>query len=47
MGSLEEVEAELRSLERSGVTRVYLQHPDLEDFRSIKLLGELAGRLAT
>jgi F420-dependent oxidoreductase-like protein len=46
VGSFDEVESSLRALESAGVTRIYSQHPDRRDFRSIELLGELAARLA-
>ncbi len=43
-GSLDEVESSLRDLEDAGVKRIYSQHPDRHDFKSIELLGELAAR---
>ncbi len=45
VGSVEEVESSLRSLERAGVTKIYVQHPQLQDVRSVELVGQLAGRL--
>ena len=39
-GVLGEVEAALRGLEAAGITRIYSQHPDRDDFDSIQLLGE-------
>jgi F420-dependent oxidoreductase-like protein len=44
-GVPERVESTLRGLEAAGVKRIYSQHPDREDIRSIQLLGELAARL--
>jgi alkanesulfonate monooxygenase SsuD/methylene tetrahydromethanopterin reductase-like flavin-dependent oxidoreductase (luciferase family) len=44
-GSLEDVESSLRALESAGVTKIYVQHPDLQDLRSIELLGQLGARL--
>jgi F420-dependent oxidoreductase-like protein len=45
VGSLGDLEPGLRTLERAGVTKIYVQHPDLQDFRSVDLLGQLAARL--
>jgi len=45
-GSLDEIESSLRGLESAGVMRIYSQHPDRGDLRSIELLGELSARIA-
>jgi F420-dependent oxidoreductase-like protein len=47
VGTIDEVATALGGLEAAGVTRVYVQHPDRQDFASIELLGELARRLGT
>ena len=45
VGSLEDMESVLRTLESAGVAKIYVQHPNLGDLRSIELLGQLAARL--
>ncbi len=46
VGTIDEVTTVLRRFEGAGVTRIYVQHPDRQDFASVELLGELARRLA-
>jgi hypothetical protein len=46
-GTVDEMVTRMAQLEAAGVTRVYLQHPDRQDFRSIELMGELVGQLAS
>lgn len=46
VGTIDEVVTVLRQFEAAGVTKIYVQHPDRQDFTSIELLGELARRLA-
>jgi alkanesulfonate monooxygenase SsuD/methylene tetrahydromethanopterin reductase-like flavin-dependent oxidoreductase (luciferase family) len=45
VGSVADVVPSLRALEGAGVAKIYVQHPDLQDLRSVSLLGQLAGRL--
>jgi F420-dependent oxidoreductase-like protein len=46
VGTIDQVVAVLRQYEAAGVTRIYVQHPDRQDFVALELLGELARRLA-
>jgi F420-dependent oxidoreductase-like protein len=45
-GTVKEMATLLRQFEAAGVDRVYLQHPDRQDFPAIELMGELAAQLA-
>jgi F420-dependent oxidoreductase-like protein len=45
-GTIDDVAARLRTFEAAGVDRVYLQHPDRQDFAAVELMGQLARRLA-
>jgi alkanesulfonate monooxygenase SsuD/methylene tetrahydromethanopterin reductase-like flavin-dependent oxidoreductase (luciferase family) len=45
IGSLDEVESSLGTLENAGISKIYVQHPDLHDRRSVELLGQVATRL--
>jgi alkanesulfonate monooxygenase SsuD/methylene tetrahydromethanopterin reductase-like flavin-dependent oxidoreductase (luciferase family) len=45
VGSLEDVESSLRTLQSAGVSKIYVQHPDLQDVPSVALLAQLAARL--
>jgi F420-dependent oxidoreductase-like protein len=44
-GTPDELTILLRQYEEAGVRRVYLQHPDRQDFAAIELLGRIARRL--
>jgi alkanesulfonate monooxygenase SsuD/methylene tetrahydromethanopterin reductase-like flavin-dependent oxidoreductase (luciferase family) len=46
VGTIEEMVTVLRRFEAAGVSRIYVQHPDRQDFASVELLGELARRMA-
>jgi F420-dependent oxidoreductase-like protein len=46
-GTIDEMTNVLKQYEAAGIQRVYLQHPDPQDFAGVELLGELAGRVAT
>lgn len=41
-GTVDDMATVLRQYETAGVTRVYMQHPDRQDFAGLELLGELA-----
>jgi alkanesulfonate monooxygenase SsuD/methylene tetrahydromethanopterin reductase-like flavin-dependent oxidoreductase (luciferase family) len=45
-GTVEQMADLLRQYQAAGVSRVYLQHPDRQDFRAIELIGELARAVA-
>jgi hypothetical protein len=44
--TLEEAAELLGRYHAAGVRRIYLQHPDREDFGALELIGELAERVA-
>jgi alkanesulfonate monooxygenase SsuD/methylene tetrahydromethanopterin reductase-like flavin-dependent oxidoreductase (luciferase family) len=46
-GTVDEMAQRLGEYEAAGVSRVYLQHPDRQDFEAIELMGELARAVST
>jgi F420-dependent oxidoreductase-like protein len=46
-GTLDQMVEILREYEAAGVSRVYLQHPDRQDFEAIELLGALGRALSS
>jgi alkanesulfonate monooxygenase SsuD/methylene tetrahydromethanopterin reductase-like flavin-dependent oxidoreductase (luciferase family) len=45
-GTVQQMADVLRGYEAAGVSRVFLQHPDREDFEAIELIGALARAVA-
>jgi alkanesulfonate monooxygenase SsuD/methylene tetrahydromethanopterin reductase-like flavin-dependent oxidoreductase (luciferase family) len=46
-GSVDQMAQVLGEYEAAGVSRVYLQHPDRQDFEALELMGELAQAVAS
>jgi F420-dependent oxidoreductase-like protein len=45
-GTVHQMAEMLKEYESAGISRVYLQHPDRQDFEAIELIGELARAVA-
>jgi F420-dependent oxidoreductase-like protein len=46
-GTVDQMAQALGEYEAAGVSRVYLQHPDRQDFEAVELMGELARAVAS